>query len=239
MTEERSDIKNTEDQPGKRKTKKQLLTAFKADLTSADSLRQDAVANRDEWRAQYNGDPYGNEENGKSAIVSRDIKRQDEWQHASVKDPFVSDADIIKCKPITHEDKQSADQNELILNYQFTRQFPRYKFMTDVIKLYYSEGTVIVKTGWCYEDSIETIEVPKHAIHPITQQVVQIGTETKRKLNVIVNRPDAEICRLEDIYMDPTAEGDVEKAQFFIHRYTHGIAFLDFGLRVHSHLLVY
>ncbi len=219
MTEERSDIKNTEDQPGKRKTKKQLLTAFKADMQSADSLRQEAVVNRDEWRAQYNGDPYGNEEKGKSSIVSRDIKRQDEWQHASVKDAFVADQDIIKCKPVTFEDKKSADQNELVLNYQFTRMFPRYKFMTDVVKLYYSEGTVIVKTGWQYEDEIEEVEVPKWDVDPLTMQPMQVGVDIKKKLKVLVNKPDAEICRLEDVYMDPTAEGDADRAQFFIHRY--------------------
>ncbi|NOQ48194.1 MAG: hypothetical protein GQ576_03510 [Methanococcoides sp.] len=219
MTEERIDVKSSEDVPGKRKTKKQLLTAFKADLHAADSLRLEAVQDRDEWKAQYNGEPYGNEEKGKSELVSRDIKRQDEWQHASVKDPFVSDQDIIKCKPITFEDVKSAQQNELVLNYQFTRQFNRYKFMTDVIKLYYSEGTVIVKTSWCYEDSIEQVEVPKFAIDPMTGEPIQIGVELVRKLKVLINKPDAEICRLEDIYMDPTAEGDVDRAQFFIHRY--------------------
>lgn len=203
----------------KRKTKKQLLSAFKADMKSADSLRQEAVANRDEWRAQYNGEPYGNEQKGKSSIVSRDIKRQDEWQHASVKDAFVSDQDIIKCKPITFEDKAASVQNELVLNYQFTRQFNRYKFMTNVVKLYYSEGTVIVKTGWEYEDDIEKIEVPVYRVHPFTGEPVQVGTELKKKLNVLVNKPDAEICRLEDVYMDPTAEGEVDRAQFFIHRY--------------------
>ena len=209
----------SEEPTNKRKTKKQLLTAFKADLQAADTLRLDAVADRDEWRAQYNGEPYGNEEKGKSAIVSRDIKRQDEWQHASVKDPFVSDQDIIKCRPITFEDKAASEQNELVLNYQFTRQFPRYKFMTDVIKLYYSEGTVVVKTSWNYEDTIEKVEMPTFGINQITGQPEQIGTQLVRKLKILINKPDAEICRLEDIYMDPTAEGDVDKAQFFIHRY--------------------
>ena len=207
------------EEENKRKTKKELLTAFKADMTAADTLRLEAVANRDIWRDQYNGELYGNEQPGKSELVSRDIKRQDEWQHASVKDPFVSDADIIKCKPITFEDKAAADQNELVLNYQFTRQFPRYKFMTNAIKLYYSEGTVIVKTGWKYEDEEVEVKVPQYGIHPMTGQPVQIAVSTQKALNILVNQPDAEICRLEDIYMDPTAEGDVEKAQFFIHRY--------------------
>ena len=213
------------DEP-KRKTKQQLLAAFKKDLSSADTLRLEAVTSRDAWRKEYNGEKYGNEQPGKSAIVSRDIKRQDEWQHASVKDPFVSDQDIIKCSPITFEDKASAEQNELVLNYQFTRQFPRYKFITDVIKLHYSEGTVIVKTGWNYEDEVEEVEVPRYAVHPYTGEPTQVSTETIKQIKVLVNQPDAQICRLEDVYLDPTAEGDMEKAQFVIHRYESDISSL-------------
>lgn len=213
------------DEP-KRKTKAQLLTAFKEDLKSADTLRLEAVADRDCWKKQYNGELYGNEQKGKSKLVSRDIKRQDEWQHASVKDPFVSDQDIIKCNPITAEDKEAAVQNELVLNHQFTRQFNRYKFITNAIKLYYSEGTVITKTGWNYEDEEEEVRIPKFALHPYTQQPVQVGTKLAKRLKVLVNQPDAEICRLEDVYLDPTAEGDIDKAQFVIHRYESDISSL-------------
>ena len=210
----------------KRKTKAQLLSAFKADMQSADQLRLEAVKNRDEWKAQYNGDPYGNEVKGKSKIVSRDIKRQDEWQHASVKDPFVSDQDIIKCNPVTFEDKLAARQNELVLNYQFTKQFNRYKFITDVIKLHYSEGTVIAKTGWDYEDEEEEVMMPVFGHDPMTGEPVQIGEKPVKRLKIITNKPDATLCRLEDIFIDPTCEGDLDKAQFIIHRYESDISSL-------------
>jgi hypothetical protein len=203
----------------KKLSKKDLLTAFKADMKAADNLRLEQVAQVEQWRKEYNGEKYGNEVKGKSELVSRDIKRQDEWQHASVKDPFVSDTDIVKCSPVTFEDRTAAEQNELVLNYQFARQFPRYKFMTDVIKLFYKEGTVIVKTGWQYEDEEEEVELPKYAINPLTMEPQVIGYAMTKKLKVLVNKPDATICRIEDCYLDPTAEGDPQKARFFIHRY--------------------
>lgn len=203
----------------KKLTKKELLTAFKADLSAADNLRLEQVAKVEQWRKEYNGEKYGNEQKGKSEFVSRDIKRQDEWQHASVKDPFVSDQDIVKCSPVTFEDRTAAEQNQLVLNYQFARQFPRYKFMTDVIKLFYKEGTVIVKTGWRYEDEEEDVELPQYAINPLTLQPEVIGYKMSKQLKVLKNQPDATICRIEDSYLDPTAEGDPEKARFFIHRY--------------------
>lgn len=200
-------------------SKKELLAAFKADMKAADPLRLEMLEDVERWRREYNGDPYGNEEKGKSSFVSRDIKRQDEWQHASVKDPFVSNGDIVTCNPVTFEDVHAATQNQLVLNYQFSRQFNRYSFMTDVVKLNYSEGTVVVKTSWRYEDEKVEVAVPQYIQDPLTGQQTQIGEVLVEQLKVLENRPDAEVCRLEDIYIDPTCRGDITKAQFVIHRY--------------------
>ena len=128
--------------------KVKVLATLKDDMLSADSLRLETVGKVNTWKKEYNGEPYGNEQTGKSKIVSRDIKRQDEWQHASIKDPFLSSPDIIKCKPVTSEDRKAAEQNELILNHQFTRKFDRYSFITNSIKLLTTEGTLVVKTSW-------------------------------------------------------------------------------------------
>lgn len=199
--------------------KSEILTTFKADMKAADPLRQEMITEVDTWRREYDGEPYGNEEKGKSSFVSRDIKRQDEWQHASVKDPFVAQSDLVVCNPVTFEDRKAAEQNQIILNYQFTRQFNRYAFMTDVVKLLYSEGTVITKTSWEYEDEEIEVPVPQLMIDPISGQPVQVGEVLTKQLKVNVNRPHAEVCRIEDIYIDPTCRGDITKAQFIIHRY--------------------
>lgn len=198
----------------KKLSKQDLLKAFKADISSADSLRLEVVASIEKWRKEYNGEPYGNEQKGKSSLVSRDIKRQDEWQHASVKDPFVSTADIVKCNPVTFEDRAAAEQNQIILNNQFARQFPRYQFITDVIKLHYSEGTVVVKTGWNYEDEKEKVMMPiMGLVDGIPQQV---GEQEIEQIKILVNQPDATICRLEDIYIDPTCFGDLKKPTSYL-----------------------
>ena len=132
--------------------KAELLSALKADLKAADLLKRDQDAIMSKWKAEYNGDPYGNEKKGKSAIVSRDIKKQSEWQHATIVDPFVSTSDVIKCVPITWEDEESARQNELLLNTQFCRKFDRFNFMSKAVKVLDREGTLVVQTGWDYED---------------------------------------------------------------------------------------
>ena len=194
-----------------------ILNALKADLKAADRLKQDQDACISRWRAEYNGQPYGNETKGKSEIVSRDIKKQSEWQHASVVDPFVSTSDIIKCTPITFEDGPAATQNELLLNTQFCRKFDRFNFMSKSVKVLDREGTVVVQTGWDYEDKEvtelrEVVVLDQFGNESIQEQEI---TETI----VVRNQPTAKVCRNEDIYLDPTCQDDLSRAQFVIHRY--------------------
>jgi len=220
--------------PPRKPSKTKILTDFKADMKAADSLRLEIVAKVETWKDHYNGAKYGNEQAGKSEIVSRDIKRQDEWQHASIKDPFVADPDIVNCNPVTFEDRAAAAQNELVLNQQFTRHFNRYKFMTDVVKLYYQEGTVVVKTSWDYEDETIKEEVPIYGLDPIGN-VIQIGSKEVKRIKVKVNKPHAQACSLEDIFLDPTYEGDLDKEQFIINRFEYDLSTLSKSNKYKNH----
>lgn len=197
--------------------KGELLTALKSDLKAAELLKREQDTAIFKWKAEYNGEPYGNEVKGKSAIVSRDIKKQSEWQHATIVDPFVSTPDIIKCNPITFEDTEAARQNELLLNTQFCRKFDRYNFMSKAVKVLDQEGTLVVQTGWDYEDKEVTTMSEAVVINEYGQEVVveQEVTETV----VIKNQPTAKVCRNHDIYIDPTCQDDLNNAQFVIYRY--------------------
>jgi len=198
--------------------KDELLRALQADLKSADTLRKDTDDKIQQWKAEYNGDAYGNEVEGKSKIVSRDIKKQSEWQHAAIIDPFVSSPDIVKISPITAEDVEAARQKEIVLNAQFCRKFNRYMFMTKAVKVLDQEGTVVIQTGWDYEDEEVEVEVPTVAQLPDGSEVV-VGSETVVQTKVVRNMPTATVCRNEDIFIDPTCMDDMDKCQFVIHRY--------------------
>jgi len=204
--------------------KAELLSALKADLKAADQLKQEQDALVAKWKDEYNGAPYGNEEKGKSSIVSRDIKKQSEWQHATIIDPFVSTSDIIRCTPITFEDELAARQNELLLNTQFCRKFNRFNFMSKAIKILDREGTLVVQTGWDYQDEEvttvgEIVVTDEQGNETIVEQEI---TETVVKRN----QPTAKVCRNEDVYIDPTCQDDLDKAQFIIYRYETDISTL-------------
>jgi hypothetical protein len=197
--------------------KAELLSALKADLKAADLLKKDQDALIGKWKAEYNGEPYGNEQRGKSAIVSRDIKKQSEWQHATIVDPFVSSAEVIKCIPITWEDTQSARQNELLLNTQFSRKFDRFNFMSKAVKVLDREGTLVIQTGWDYEDK-EVVKIAEEIEIDASGQEIIVEKEITETV-VVKNQPTAKVCRNEDIYIDPTCQDNPDNAQFFIYRY--------------------
>ena len=205
--------------------KQEILDALKADLNAANIMRTEWFNKMADWRNETNGMPYGNEEAGKSKIISKDIKKQLEWMLPSLADPFLSSPDIIKCNPVTAEDVMSARQNQLLLNTQFCRKFPRYNFIMKSLKVLATEGTVTIQTGWDYEDEeIETM-METVAIDEITGE--EYITMSKQKQTVITkNQPTAKVCRNEDIYIDPTCMDDMDKCQFVIHRYETDISTL-------------
>lgn len=219
-------------------TEARLLSNLKADFTASKLLRNELDQKIARWKREYNAEPYGNEVNGRSKLVSRDIKKQSEWQHAALIEPFVSTPDIIKANPVTSEDAEIAPKIEVLLNTQFCRQFSRYNFMTKALKVLDQEGTVVIRTGWEYEEKVVEVEEDREIPNPDYQRAIEAinqgitdpsilqGIEptliTKvrvRKTKPVKNHPTAMVCRNEDIFVDPTCQDDMDKCQFVIYRY--------------------
>ena len=197
--------------------KSEILKNLKADMKEAERLQREWFIKREEWSSQTEGAPYGNEVDGKSKIVSKDIKKQREWMIPSITDPFLSTSDVIKCNPVTYEDAKAARQNELLLNTQFCRKFDRYNFIMKATKVLVTEGSVVIQTGWDYEE--EEVEAEVEVISVDENGMEFVDTEISMQTNVIRNQPTAVVCRNEDIFIDPTCMDDMDKCQFVIHRY--------------------
>lgn len=197
--------------------KRQLLHDLKADLRVSEILKKEWDTKREQWINETYGNPYGNEEEGRSRIVSKDIKKQLEWLIPTITDPFLSSPDVIKCSPVTFEDTAAARQNELILNTQFTRKFNRFNFINKACRVLATEGSAVIQTAWDYEDEEVEQEVEVVKTDRFGNEFIGVTTETVVK--IIKNNPTARVCRNEDIFIDPTCMDDMDKCQFIIHRY--------------------
>jgi hypothetical protein len=236
------------------------LDDLKKDYQEAQSAHNDHIIEVDEWLSNLNGDQQIKAKKGRSKIVPKLIRKQAEWRYAALSEPFLSTDDLFNTAPATFEDKEAAIQNGQVLNYQINCKIDKTKFIDEYIRTAVDEGTVIVKTGWEYEEEIEEIEVPDfefqpspeagqvhqqlHAMmqenpeayqqevppemqqaHELTMQQgtpvmpVQVGSHTEEQVKVSKNQPELEICDYNNVVIDPTCQGDLDKAEFIIYSF--------------------
>ena len=214
--------------------KKKILSTFKKDLANSESNKKIWAEQILKWNKEFDGDPYGNEVKGKATVVSRDIKKSALWQHASVIDPFVNNDNIVNTVPVTFTDKKTAEQAELLLNFQFCRDFDRYNFISDSFKVLQREGTVIARVSWQFEEEEQLVDVPVMGLVPVQdpekrQQMIaqgmmpyeqgQVGVTQEWQMVTVKNRPRVEIVRNSMLWIDPTAERDINDAKFVVYKY--------------------
>lgn len=210
------------------------LEELKQDYQEAQSAHTSHIVEVDSWLSNLNGDQQIKSKKGRSKIVPKLIRKQAEWRYASLSEPFLSTDDLFNTAPATFEDKESAIQNGLVLNYQFNCKFDKTKFIDEYIRTAVDEGTAIVKVGWEYEEEVREVEVPVMEMLPVqdlmqAQQMqeqgippfeeVQVGTKMEEQTVVIKNQPELEVCDYNNIVVDPTCQGDLDNAEFIIYSF--------------------
>lgn len=124
------------------------LNSIYIDFQNAKRYKEDVDKNISKWRDEYNGEPYGNEIEGKSQIVWKLIKKHGEILIANLSKPLLSGSSIISTKPRTANDVYKAELDEKMLNYFFNREFDKVKFIKTLLNVMVKEGTAIVKVSW-------------------------------------------------------------------------------------------
>jgi hypothetical protein len=97
---------------------------------------------------------------GRSQVTPKLVRRQAEWRYAALSEPFLGSDKLFQVSPATWEDRDAAEQNELVLNWQWRTKIPRVKFIDDYIRTAVDEGSVIVRLGWCRYTKIEMQDAP-------------------------------------------------------------------------------
>ena len=184
---------------------------------------------------------------GKSNARPKLVRKQNEWKYAALEEPFLNTVDMFDLNPRTWEDTDAAEQNGIVLNYQWGSKINKTKLIGDVVRNLVDEGTAIVKTGWESEIGIDEVETeePVYASpeesFKIMQEQVQAGqmapeqaqammemgqpiqTGTKKvyteQEHLITNQPSYEVCNNAHVTIDPTCEGVLSEAKFVIHEY--------------------
>lgn len=247
----------------KQKTKKSevKLTSWKNEPTCQD-LKNDyenSLSFHEEYKRkllQYAEDRDGGKKitarPGKSTARPKVVRKNAEWKYPKLEDPFLNTEDMFEIRPRTWEDTKAAEQNALLLNYQWSTKIPKVKLVNDVVRFLVDEGTVIVKSGWSVKEEIikvmqdePTYASPEESI-ALMEQAVRSGQMTIEEFQermmsgtpmqigvkqvevevpkIVKNQPKYEVCNNANIIIDPTCEGNIEEANFVIHEYDTSMA---------------
>lgn len=138
------------------------LRQLKQDLTFATPTHNTQKALIQEWLDNLNvtGSAVVKTPKGNSAIVPKLIRKQAEWRYAALSEPFMSTDDVFNVKPVTWEDRDAAQQNQMVLNHQFNVHIDKTRFIDEYVRTAVDEGTVIVRVGWEFQEEEYTATVP-------------------------------------------------------------------------------
>ena len=103
----------------------------------------------------YNGEPFGNELEGRSSVVSTDVMDVVEWSMPILMRIFGSGDEIGRFEPQNPDDVEAAEQATDYCNYVFFRQNDGFKLLYDVMKDALLSKTGIFKIVWKEDEEVE------------------------------------------------------------------------------------
>lgn len=103
----------------------------------------------------YLGEPLGNEQEGKSKVVSRDVQETVDWIMPSLMKVFTSGDSVVQFTAQNAEDVPQAEQETEYINWLFLRKNPGFTILHD-----WFQDSLIMKTG-IVKVTVEDNEYPK------------------------------------------------------------------------------
>ena len=214
---------------------------LKADLLAAQPAHQSHCTELERYLNKLEGKLVNGAKpvKGRSSVQPKLMQKHAEWRYSSLEEPFLSTKDMFDIDPMTPEDVNGADENEVLINSQFNTKIDKVRFINEYVRTAVDEGTVIVQVGWKYEKEKKKVNVrvqltPEQIQMKLYAQVQQ-GLLTqeqailkaqdpneavqwiKREQEFVKhNHPEVRICEYDRVIIDPTCEGDMNKAQFVI-----------------------
>lgn len=115
---------------------------------------------REDGLKAFHGEPYGNEEDGRSQVVSRTVQDVVEWQLPALLKVFVSGDTVVEYQPRGPEDEEAAKQRTEYINYVFTQDNNSFVILYTSFKdgLIQKNGPVKVYYDDAAIDEVRTIK---------------------------------------------------------------------------------
>jgi len=135
----------------------ELSAQLDSEIQGATGYANTELSNqREEAMQYYLGEPFGNEIDGRSEIVTTDVRDTVEYIMPSLMRIFTTHNNIAEFEPQGPEDVEMAQQATDYCNYVFNRQNNGFKVLYDAFKDALISKTGIIKHYWEQKEDIHT-----------------------------------------------------------------------------------
>lgn len=138
-------------------TDDELLTALEREEEDATSFSSDIADERAKLMEYYLGEPFGNETDDRSQVISTDVLDGVEGMLPLVLRPFVSSDDVVVFTPVGAEDVEAAEQETAFVQHTFTQKMNGFHILYCAAKDGLLQKTGIAHYYWGQKDRV-TIE---------------------------------------------------------------------------------
>ena len=162
-------------------TKRELAAHLEQEIHSALGYRDGKLTEqRSDALDRYYGKKYGNEQEGRSQVVTRDVADVIEWIMPSLMKIFTSGDKVVQFEPQGPEDVPMAQQSTDYVNYVIMRQNPGFSIIYQWFKDALLQKNGIIKHYW--DDTTETLreEYKNLTEEEFTALLMDEGVEVKQ-----------------------------------------------------------
>ena len=141
----------------KKMTKDELVAQLSTEIESASgNFNTELSAQREQSMKYYLGEPFGNEIEGRSEIVTTDVRDTIEYIMPSLMRIFTTHNNTAEFEPQGPEDVEMAQQATDYVNYVFNKQNNGFKVLYDAFKDALISKTGIIKHFWEEKTEVST-----------------------------------------------------------------------------------
>lgn len=159
-------------------TEKDLIAIIEAHRRDSLGVSDGDLSNdRAKAMDHYHGRPYGNEMEGRSAVVSKDLSETVDWAMPAIMRIFTQSGNIAEFDPIGPEDEEAAEQESDYVNQVIMRDNEGFMLLHDAIKDALLLKNGYVKHFWEESEKITTEEYSGLTIDELTKMAADLESE--------------------------------------------------------------
>ncbi len=186
----------------------ELLAAIDAAENVAIGVTQgDIASDRADALDRYLGRPYGDELQGRSSVVSRDVADVVEGVLANVLKPFISGDQLVQFDPVSSEDEEQAKQETDYCNYIVLERNNGFLVLTAAVKDALLLRAGYVKCNWAKRSDV----------------VLETYTgQSDEEVALLLQDKDVEVVGHAE-YPDPMAQGAIDQQGMPVNAMLHDV----------------